>query len=125
MFQDPNCLSTDDCLHIKTGTGSIIAADTGSSFQLSEVGDVRLPLHTITVDVRSSNGGIHRALIRISIEQVSPTLLITIQQTILMHLPFLIALCLLIKMMARSLVHMHQRYQVTSVIAYIWDAIVE
>ena len=74
MFQDPNCLSTDDCLHIKTGTGSIIAADTGSSFQLSEVGDVRLPLHTITVDVSSSNGGIHRASIRISIEQVSPKL---------------------------------------------------
>ena len=74
MFQDPNCWSTDDCLHIKTGTGSIIAADTGSSFQLSEVGDVRLPLHTITVDVSSSNGGIHRASIRISIEQVSPEL---------------------------------------------------
>jgi hypothetical protein len=61
-------------MHVKTGTGSIIAADTGSSFQLSEVGDVRLPLHTITVDVSSSNVGIHRASIRISIEQVSPEL---------------------------------------------------
>jgi hypothetical protein len=42
-----------------------------------------------------------------------------------MLVPFLIVLYFPIKMMARSLVHMHQRYQVTSVIAYIWDAIVE
>ena len=71
MFQDPVCSSAVDCNHTMTTSDRsniTVSADGSSSFQLSDVGDMRLPLHTIIVDVSSLRS---ITTVHTSIEQVS------------------------------------------------------